>query len=365
VELVTSKLQVLDANDPGDSSRWDELVDRAPIPDVYYRPGYARPNQVIDQGKALALLLNSGDTRVLIPLLLRPLSDLPFAGGQTGFDAVTPYGYGGLLPLASSRQPSKSDVPALLDALLDWCNASRVISCHIRLHPLLEQTEWLDAMPSEAASLLCFRGLTAGIDLSRWDCAERRAAGMSANRRLHLNRARRHLEILWSGSGISMAEAVEQFRLVYEHRMAQLGASSYYYFPKQYYAALGDQTKLGVALACFGNEVVGASMFLADRHFAHYHLGGANEKGLKFHASTLLINAGGQWARERGCTLLHLGGGSGGLFGYKRSFGGPVYRYCTLDVIADRSVYSTLVERRLCSKTLPPPRQAFFPAYRA
>ena len=366
MELVTSKLQVLDATDPDDSSLWEELVDRAPIPDVYYRPGYALANEVVDHGKAIALLLTDGNIKVLIPLLLRALSDLPFAAGQPGFDAVTPYGYGGLVLLSERRQPSDSDVPALLNALQHWCNECSVISCHIRLHPLLEQTQWLDATRfQDHTASLCFRALTTGIDLSKWDSANQRIAEMDENRRTRLNRARRRLRVLWSGSGIPMAEALRLFRQVYEHRMGQVHASPYYYFPEEYYTALGERTNLGVALAWLGEELVGGQLFLADRQFAHYHLGGANENGLKFNSSTLLINAGAEWAREHGCRLLHLGGGGDGVFGFKKSFGGPIFRYHTLDMIPEKSVYTNLVETRLHCKALPPPRQDFFPEYRA
>jgi hypothetical protein len=366
MELVRSKLQVLDATDPDDSSLWDELVDRAPIPDVYYRPGYALANEVVDHGKAIALHLTDGNIEVLIPLLLRALSDLPFAAGRPGFDAVTPYGYGGLVLLSERRQPSDSDVHALLNALQHWCTECSVISCHIRLHPLLEQTQWLDATRfQDHAASLCFRALTTGIDLSKWDSANQRIAEMNENRRSRLNFARRHLRVLWGGCGIPMAEALRLFRQVYEHRMRQVHASFFYYFPEEYYTTLGERTNLGVALAWLGEELVGGQLFLADRQFAHYHLGGANEKGLKFNCSTLLINAGAEWAREHGCRLLHLGGGGDGVFGYKRSYGGPIFRYHTLDMIPDKSAYKNLVETRLQCKALPPPRQDFFPEYRA
>jgi hypothetical protein len=364
--IASWEAKVLSVHDPCDFAIWDGLVDQAPISDVYYRPGYACANETVDHGKAITLLLTGRNIQVLVPQLLRPLSDLPFAAGQPGFDAVTPYGYGGVLPLCERGQPSESDVPALLNALQNWCNENYIVSCHIRLHPLLEQTQWLDATRfQDHTASLCFRGLTTGIDLSRWDSADQRIAGMSATRRSKLNRARRHLRVLWSGSEIPMAEALRMFRQVYEHRMAQLHVSPYYYFSEEYYAALGKHTNLAVALACLGDELVGAQMFLADRRFAHYHLGAGNENGFKFNASTLLINAGAAWARERGCELLHLGGGGDGVLGYKKTYGGPVYRYHTLDVIADKSVYTKLVERRLDCKALPAPRQDFFPEYRA
>src|ERR1700745_108023 len=92
--------QVLLASDPQDASRWDELVDRAPIADVYYRAGYALALEAAGHGKAIGLILNANRVPILLPLLLRPLSDLPFAPGEPGIDAITPYGYGGLLPLS-------------------------------------------------------------------------------------------------------------------------------------------------------------------------------------------------------------------------------------------------------------------------
>jgi hypothetical protein len=130
--VVASKFQVLSATHQRESSIWNELVDQAPMPDVYYRPGYARTIEAAGHGKAIALLINGPNTQVLMPLLLRPLSDLPFAAGETGFDAITPYGYGGLLPLSEIQRPSATEVHAILDALRQWCLETGVVSCLIR-----------------------------------------------------------------------------------------------------------------------------------------------------------------------------------------------------------------------------------------
>jgi hypothetical protein len=366
MSVVAAKLQVLTAADQRESCLWDELVACAPTPDVYYRPGYALASELTDRGKAIALLITSQNTEALIPLVLRPLSDLPFAVDQSGFDAVTPYGYGGLLVLSGRGELSPCDTQGLLTAVRDWCAESDVVSCHLRLHPLLEQIRYMDAIRLlDHTGLLCFRGPTTGIDLSKWDSTNQRIAGMTASRRLRLNRARRHLRVLWGGSQISMTEALTLFRQIYEYRMARVHASPYYYFPEPYYTTLAERTNVGVVLAWDGNELVGGHLFLADRQFAHYHLGGANENGLKLGSSTLLMNAGAQWARECGCKLLHLGGGAKGIFEYKSSYGGPVFSYYTLDVIADESRYRTLVERRAAYESHSDLREDFFPRYRA
>ena len=78
--------------------RWDELVDAAPTPDVYFRPGYGRAYEAVGEGRLVAVRTEGA----LFPLLLR---ELPF--GEDGLDAVTPYGYGGLLPLAGGQTPSR------------------------------------------------------------------------------------------------------------------------------------------------------------------------------------------------------------------------------------------------------------------
>jgi Acetyltransferase (GNAT) domain len=368
--VSSSPVLVLAASDPYDRSRWDDIVDHAPISDVYYRSGYACASEAAGHGKAIGLLLATQRIRALMPLLVRPLSDLPFAAGEPGFDAATPYGYGGLLPLSYMERPAQADVRALLDAFQQWCRDAGIISCLIRLHPLLEQDRWLgqDHWPQQA-TLLRYRLPTVAVDLASWDSTGQRIAGLHRNRRAALNVARRCLRVSWSGSEVPLSEALALFQPIYEQRMACLNASSYYFFPSEYYASLAEglSNNLAVALAWLHQKLVGAALFLVDRQFAHYHLTGSNEEGREHEADTMLVNAGAHWARERGCRFLHLGGGgdSNGLYRYKRGFGGDVYRYHTLDVIADESRYRDLVERRMRYESLPEVRQGFFPQYRA
>ena len=368
--VSSSQVLVLAASDPHDRSRWNDIADHAPISDVYYRSGYACASEAAGHGKAIGLLLATQRIRVLMPLLVRPLSDLPFATGEPGFDAATPYGYGGLLPLSEIERPAEDDVHALLDLLRQWCRDAGIVSCLIRLHPLLEQDRWLgqDHWPQQL-TLLHYRLPTVAVDLARWDSTRQRIAGLHRNRRAALNDARRFLRVSWSGSDIPLPEALALFQPIYEQRMASLNASSYYFFPSEYYASLaqGLSNNLAVALAWLGRKLVGAALFLVDRQFAHYHLTGSNEEGREHEADTLLVNAVAHRARDRGCRFLHLGGGgdSNGLYRYKRSFGGDVYRYHTLDVIADELRYRNLVERRMRYESLPEVRQGFFPQYRA
>jgi hypothetical protein len=251
-----SQPSVLSAGDSCDLSQWDRLVDQGPISDVYYHPGHARAHEAAGHGKAIGLILVPDHVQVVLPLLLRPLSDLPFAQGEPGFDAATPYGYGGLLPLSEMERLAETDGHALLDALRQWCRDPGVLSCRIRLHPLLEQDRWFSTagFQGQTASL-CLRELTTGVDLSKWDAAGQRIAGMSETLRLKLNRARRRLRVLLRGSEIPMAEALRLFRHVYEYRMAQLNARPAYYFPEEYNNSLAERSNLAVALGWSDDEL--------------------------------------------------------------------------------------------------------------
>jgi serine/alanine adding enzyme len=334
-----------------DDGRWDELVAGSASPDVYYRAGYCRAYEAAGHGEAVAVVTE----RALFPLLLRPL---PF--GEQGFDAATPYGYGGVLPLGRD-DPGTGTVPVSeVRQLRDWCVNAGVVSCLLRLHPLVggpRQLAGVDARDLDVRE----HGPTTAIALSRLD--DGRLQGMSKGRRADLTIARRELELSWDGDG-----ALELFRAVYDPTMQRVGAGEFYLFPSEYYRTLAEGLgdRLGVALALLDGEPVGGALFLAGGRFAHYHLSGATDAGRELKAGTLLVHAGAEWARERGCDLLHLGGGTAGadsLFAFKKSFGGQTYTYAFSTLIADRDRYDALVARRAAESE--PPRPDFFPAYRA
>jgi serine/alanine adding enzyme len=335
----------LDTGDPG----WDDLVDGSPSADVYYRPGYCHAYEAAGHGRAVAVVTE----RALFPLLLRPL---PF--GEDGFDAATPYGYGGVLSTGSDPVET-TDVRQLRD----WCATTGVVSCLLRLHPLLGGSEQL-SKTAQAGVQIREHGPTTAIDPHGIDPGSRRLAGMSKGRKADLTIARRELDLAWGRD----EGALEGFRGVYDRTMERLGAGGFYVFPAEYYGALADRLgeRMTVALALRGDEIMGGAIFLTDRRFAHYHLSGTTEDGRELKAGTLLVHGGAEWAAQRGCELLHLGGGTSGadsLFAFKKSFGGETYPYSFATLVADQERYDALVARR--SEEPEPPRPGFFPAYRA
>jgi serine/alanine adding enzyme len=216
-----------------DDGRWDELVDSSASPDTYYRPGYCRAYEAAGHGQAVAVATEGA----LFPLLLRPL---PFS--EDGFDAATPYGYGGVLFTGSD--PVKATD---LRQLRDWCVTNGVVSCLLRLHPLLGGSEQLSGIDESGLEIREY-GPTTAVDPRRIDEATGRLRGMSKGRKADLTIARRELELVWATGD----EELERFRAIYDGTMRRLGADEFYLFPPEYYRALAEGLgeRLGVASRC-------------------------------------------------------------------------------------------------------------------
>lgn len=362
--------QVLSATARNDYKQWDELVSMSPTPDIYFRPGYALA-YADESASAIALLLHVSNRRFLVPLLLRRLSTLPYAAMAPDYDALTPYGYGGVLPLDPGGI-SQEHAQDLLRALKEWCGENHVVSCLLRLHPLLQQGDQLAAAALLTPGVeLREHGLTTAIDLEAWEGELRAPASLNDDRRRNLRLARRRLSVTIAPcdtpEGLS---AVMPFRAVYNETMLRLGASSHYFFREEYFLRLIDALgrRMAVAIARFGDKVAGAALFFADDLFAHYHLSGTTADGRRLKASSLLLVSGAEWARNRGCRALHLGGGlaaNDSLSQFKMSFGGSTHSYSFVTVNANPARYSELVQLRNADMSMVPLRDDFFPEYRA
>jgi lipid II:glycine glycyltransferase (peptidoglycan interpeptide bridge formation enzyme) len=170
---------------------------------------------------------------------------------------------------------------------------------------------------------------------------------MRKGRRSDLKLARRTLRVTWTdGDDRDGKSHLDRFFALYEETMVSHRADDFYRFPRSYFSSLTSLgRRFGIAFAWLDNQLAAASLFLAGREFAHYHLAASNEVGMEHGAATLLIVEGAKWARDHGCKLLHLGGGvnpGDSLEDFKYSFGGELYRYASLVSIIDPERFQQL-----------------------
>jgi Acetyltransferase (GNAT) domain len=130
--------------------------------------------------------------------------------------------------------------------------------------------------------------------------------------------------------------------------MRRLGAAPYYFFPAEHLAALHDALgeRIHLVLAINDGTVLGGYVFFEYRGTIQMHLGSSSGEGMSLHVDKLLDDEMRGWAKSRGNSVYHLGGGRGGtndaLFWYKSGFSKRTHPFHTWRVIVNSGAYREL-----------------------
>jgi hypothetical protein len=341
-------VETLEATNSADAERWGELVRRSPARDVYYLPAYVRASAEIEPSEPVAVVAGSVARKILAPLLVRPMSVAADNSKVEWRDACSPYGFGGLLDLTSTGKIDKRYLECFLEDLHNWCCERDLVCCALRLHPLVRQEEWFLPVQHWGDSVrIAYRGSTSTIDLKAWDISLDQPKGLRRDRSADLKCSRRSLRVTWNNGDDHDGEAIlNLFARLYSQTLDRLNANVFYRFSPSYFSHLANLgRRLGIALAWHEDEPVAGTLFLLGWNYGHGHLAGSNQTGRKYGAATSLLVEGARQARQRGCELLHIGGGvraGDSLEDYKRSFGGPSYSYAYVTYIADPDRFEQL-----------------------
>jgi serine/alanine adding enzyme len=279
-------------------SRWDELLARLGVTDVYYSRGFAEASAPLADGQAVFLHLAGEEGDVLFPCIAR----------RSPADVVSPYGYGG--PLAVGARPPLDAFPAAYEA---WCRQRGMLSSFVVFHPLFGNGAAADRLGFRANELAgTIAWPLGGDDL---------LAGMHKHHRRVVRRA------VAQGCEISVEPAPADlggFVEIYEETMRRAEAAPFYFFPGAYWDALvRDVPLVRVGVHRDGEPLAGV-LGMGARPWLHYHLGGSTDAGHGTGAMHLALYGLATWGREQGYETLHLGGGVGGradsLFEFKLRF---------------------------------------------
>jgi lipid II:glycine glycyltransferase (peptidoglycan interpeptide bridge formation enzyme) len=156
--------------------------------------------------------------------------------------------------------------------------------------------------------------------------------------------------------------------------MERVGASSSYYFNRNYFLQLAEvlQEKLHLCIVESDQQVACAGLFTECCGIVQYHLGGTRHQFLKQSPSTLMFDHVRYWAKARGNQVFHLGGGVGGakdsLHHFKAGFSQQRYQFSLLSLLLDEEKYQYLVALKAKQSETQPEqllKSSFFPAYRS
>jgi GNAT acetyltransferase-like protein len=298
---------------------------------------FFRSREFLDaEGVTHTLRIESEAGELLAPLLVRPIGDGPER------DAISPYGYPGLVcGRASERIPMKSSAALDVEAI-EW-GQTGLVSIFLR-HALGEPP------------------LAGATDRNVVQIADPSLPPKS--RPSDRRQVRRNLEAGYEMTLVPGPETTPEQRAgfldVYEQTMRRTAAAHRYFFGPGYFDRIleADRTWLALAVAPEG-ELAAASIAAVSDGCLHYYLSGSADSRLGDSPMKNVVSRLVELSGELELPL-NLGGGlspGDALEEFKRGFANRQEPWRTSEIVCDREAYDRLGAGREAG--------GFFPAYRA
>jgi hypothetical protein len=350
--MLSMEVDFLPTTDP----RWKDALDQV-AHDVYQLPEYLELSARYEGGGqsrsgpiASAFYVRENESLCLIPLLERSLPPAPDVPHHWR-DVTSPYGYA-----APVFRGDSSWVHKAIGLFTAECRRRDIVSGFLRMHPFLPVPPAL----AEYGQLIN-NGETVYIDLTvpestLWSQIRGRLRSYING----LKRAGFQTRFDdWSTYG--------EFVKAYGQTMARLEADQFYCFPVDYFnhlrVALGDKVHLCSVFDAAGKVACGA-LVTENQGIMQYHLSGTTDDALPWSPSKLMLYEIALWARKRGCTTFHLGGGLGAqadsLLQFKAGFSSLRAAFWTCRFIYDSYKYDYLCARMPSGSRA----SSYFPQYR-
>ncbi|MDJ0897401.1 MAG: GNAT family N-acetyltransferase [Xenococcus sp. MO_188.B8] len=352
-------VSILDLDNP----LWKETLEKLSY-DAYHLPEYVALEAKRNHSKPEALLITEADKIFFVPYLLRSCNDLVDTTDpqEEILDAISPYGYPGIL-LSDGARNSSPFVNHAFKELQQTFQARGICSAFLRFHPILSDG-FAEVFPPNS---LTPNGETVSIDLNL--SSDKIWAQTRRGHQSTINKCKR---LGLTARTVTFADYIDEFLSIYQETMDRLGARDNYYFDRDYFTdllKLGDRLHLIIVES--DSQIICASLFFESCGIVQAHLGGTKTDFMKQSPFNLLLHHARLWAKERGNKFLHLGGGVGGnkdkLFTFKSGFSRQRHKFFTMRLIIDESKYQHLVKNQAQTKNISISQlkeSNFFPAYR-
>ena len=334
------------------AQKWNEIVKSFSDYDVYYLSGYVKAFEIHGDGNPYLLYYEENGIRAIYVFMKRT-TDISGI-----FDAITPYGYGGVL---FEGDITKNNLNIFWKAYTDTMLKMSIINNFVRYHPILS-----NALPMKNISSVIDLGKTIAIDLTSpeiiWENIH------SKNRNMIRKAEKNGIEI-HHGKGMRL---FPYFRMLYDETMKKNNAERYYFFEDAFYESIHNDLKDNYEIfwATYDKRIVAVSIVIFANDRLNYHLSGSDPAYRNLAPSNLLLYKSALWGYEQGMKTFHLGGGIGSdednLFKFKKAFNKKNdYQFSIGKEIFDQEKYDELVKLRIASDPNFNKESNFFPLYRA
>jgi len=343
-----------------DDSRWMEVL-RVLRHDFHHQPLYVHLEAERMNATAEAILVSQCDQLFFVPYLVRSCNLLLPEICEPAFDAVSPYGYPGILLSEAGRNPTF--VQKSIAALRDTLTERGVCSVFLRMNPILGE----DFTALFPPNFFHDSSQTVVVDLELDEELVWKQVRRAFNQTYKKGKA-----FGFTSRIVSLENVLDDFSELYKQTMNRVQANESYYFDREYFASLARLPGVHCCVIENRSTIVAACIFFECDGIVTTHLGGTRTEFLSQSPFTLLVFEAIRWAKSRGNHWLQLGGGVGGredsLLHFKAGFSDKRIPFLTSRFILDQAKYHQLVccaanAKHSNSETVL--SSGFFPAYRS
>lgn len=339
---------------------WRAFLNTHPPTALTATPDYCNIFEENGDGRALFLTYEDSLGALYYPVMLRPLSRLPFSSEVHAdlFDLSTPYGYGGIY-----TDCAKGDRRELLrrfrKQLASYAMDTGIVSEFIRFDPIHSEHSDLhgliDIVRHHNDNIVIDLSLSPEAMLSK--CRQSFRSGIRQTARLGLE-----IERIWSN------EILDEFVLIYRQAMERRRNYGYLNFNDAFFQNLFSNLKEKIDLFCVreNGTILAAAITLRSNKVIEYFLAANRRIPERSYVNHFLLIKIAEWAKENGFKSFHLGGGADTIQFFKSGFSNTTVPYYVGSHIFSSGVYDALVKTGQSAGYIPTNvPEFFFPAYRA
>jgi CelD/BcsL family acetyltransferase involved in cellulose biosynthesis len=343
-----------------DDSRWMGVLRRLRH-DFHHQPLYVQLEAERMNATAEAFLASDGDQVFFVPYLVRSCNYLYPELHESVSDAVSPYGFPGILLSDAGRNPAFASQG--LEAFLRTLADRRVCAAFLRMNPILGE-DFATLFPTNAFH---DSSQTVVVDLETNETELWKQVRRAFHQAFKKGKA-----LGFTARVVSLEDVLDSFVELYTQTMDRVNAKACYYFQRSYFAQLARLPGVHCCVIEYGSTVIAACVFLECDGIVNTHLGGTRTEFLANSPFTMVVFEAIRWAKSRGNRWLQLGGGVGGredsVLHFKAGFSDKRIPFLTSRFVIDEGKYHKLVSLAANARNTSPVTilsSSFFPAYRS
>jgi hypothetical protein len=296
-----------------DSETWNNYLELFPTEkqDIFQTPEYYQLSEYTNNGKARCFIYEYDGCIAAYPFLINSVNELGYDLEEQYYDIQGAYGYNGVITNCDTSQ----FINSFFNCFDNYCRQNNIIAEFIRINPLLTNAlqNRKDYEIIHDRDNVYLNLLNEDIFNTAYEYSTRK------NVRKAIESGLSFKSVL--GNEICTLD-LDSFCKIYNHTMTRNNADEFYYFNFEYFKNISVQLgkKTLFVFVLFQDIVISCELILLGTNVAYSFLGGTLSDYYQYRPNDFLKHESIKLLKDKKYHSFLLGGGSPGVFKYKKSF---------------------------------------------